>query len=96
MRISSIRPSGTQRRPWEPRFPLPVTLWQGGWPQEWNSGERVWIVDIVAPAALKEMLIAKVKAELFERREVKVRKGYEVVEADNRSGNSKNDETLKV
>ncbi len=44
-------------------------------PQDWNNGERVWIVDIVAPAAQKEMLIAKVKAELFEGREVKVREG---------------------
>jgi len=42
-------------------------------PQDWNNGERVWIVDIVAPAAQKDMLVAKVKAELFEGREVGIR-----------------------
>lgn len=44
-------------------------------PQDWTSGKRVWIVDIVAPAAQKEMLVEKLKAELFEGREVKVREG---------------------
>jgi cytolysin-activating lysine-acyltransferase len=42
-------------------------------PQDWNNGERVWVVDIVAPAAQREMLIGKVKAELFEGREVGIR-----------------------
>lgn len=42
-------------------------------PQDWKSGGRVWIIDVVAPAAQKEMLVEKVKEELFKEREVKVR-----------------------
>jgi cytolysin-activating lysine-acyltransferase len=42
-------------------------------PQDWKRGERVWIIDVVAPAAQAEALIEKVKAELFEGREVRVR-----------------------
>ncbi len=44
-------------------------------PQDWKSGERVWIVDVVAPPQQAPVLIEKVKAELFEGREVKVRAG---------------------
>lgn len=54
-------------------------------PQDWKCGERVWIIDIVAPPAQAPILIEKVKAELFEGREVKVRKGA-VPEADERFG----------
>lgn len=44
-------------------------------PQDWKSGERVWIVDVVAPPQQAPVLIEKVKAELFKDREVKLRKG---------------------
>ena len=54
-------------------------------PQDWKSGDRVWIVDVVAPPQQAEVLIDKVKAELFEGREVRVRKGAVPGEVGDRS-----------
>lgn len=44
-------------------------------PQDWKSGDRLWVIDVVAPPQQAEALVEKVKAELFEGREVKVRMG---------------------
>ena len=41
----------------------------------YNLAWREAIIDIVAPAAQKEILVGKVKAELFEGRGVKLREG---------------------
>ena len=57
----------TEQRLQQPDFRLRL--------QDWKSGERVWIIDVVAPAAQAPALIEKVKVELFEGREVRVREG---------------------
>ena len=44
-------------------------------PQDWKSGERVWIVDVAGPAEKDPALLDKLKQELFPGREVKVRPG---------------------
>ncbi len=44
-------------------------------PQDWKSGERVWIVDVVGPPQAAAALIEKLKEDLFAGREVKVRPG---------------------
>lgn len=66
----------TEQRLQQPDFRLRL--------QDWKSGERVWIIDVVAPATQAPALIEKVKAELFKDREVKVRKGV-LPEAGERS-----------
>lgn len=57
----------TEQRLQQPDFRLRL--------QDWRSGQRVWIIDVVAPAAQAPVLIEKVKAELFKDREMKVREG---------------------
>ncbi|WP_193371163.1 toxin-activating lysine-acyltransferase [Pelagibius marinus] len=61
-------------------------------PQDWKCGERVWIIDVVAPAAQAQTLVEKVKAEVFEGREVQVRKGV-VIEGEDRSKSSSCDDS---
>jgi cytolysin-activating lysine-acyltransferase len=44
-------------------------------PQDWKSGERVWIIDVVTPPQQAKALVDKLTAELFKDREVRARKG---------------------
>ena len=40
-------------------------------PDEWRSGETVWLIDLVAPLGGGEMLLKKLKEEAFKGRPVK-------------------------
>lgn len=44
-------------------------------PQDWKSGDRVWIVDVAGPAEKDPARLDKLKQELFAGREVNVRRG---------------------
>lgn len=41
-------------------------------PQDWKSGDRLWIVDIMAPFGADTEMIADLKAKVFADREIKV------------------------
>ena len=39
-------------------------------PNEWNNGERLWLIDIVSPFGLYDDLIETVKREIFPGKEI--------------------------
>jgi cytolysin-activating lysine-acyltransferase len=41
-------------------------------PKEWRSGDRVWLVDLVAPANVAEPFLAELRGRVLAGREVKV------------------------
>ncbi|NIA72063.1 toxin-activating lysine-acyltransferase [Pelagibius litoralis] len=44
-------------------------------PQDWKSGDRVWIIDVIAPPLQAHALADKVKMKLFADHDVSVRRG---------------------
>jgi len=40
-------------------------------PQEWKSGDRLWVVEIIAPFGGAEEMVKDLKAKVFKERELK-------------------------
>ena len=45
-----------------------------GWmrPQDWKSGDRLWVVEVIAPFGKAEEMVRDLKKALFEQRKIKV------------------------
>ena len=41
-------------------------------PQDWKSGDRLWVVEVIAPFGKAEEIVADLKENLFPEREMKV------------------------
>jgi cytolysin-activating lysine-acyltransferase len=40
-------------------------------PQDWKSGDRLWVVEVIAPFGGAEAMVGDLKAKVFPQREVK-------------------------
>jgi cytolysin-activating lysine-acyltransferase len=40
-------------------------------PQDWKSGDRLWVVEVIAPFGGAEEMVRDLKAKVFKDREVK-------------------------
>jgi len=41
-------------------------------PQDWKSGDRLWVVEVIAPFGKGEEMVRDLKAKVFAEREMKV------------------------
>ena len=41
-------------------------------PQDWKSGDRLWVVEVIAPYGKGEEMVSELKAKVFAGREMKV------------------------